>query len=264
MAVQRYPDRFRNVRLTQADGVVEATLHSDGGPIVFSQETYQDLVEAFTAIGDDRTTRAVILTGAGDGFITGADLGDPAVSGTPAGFDEYYWRCRRMQARFLEIEAPIIAALNGPVLLHTELALLSDVVLATESATFKDSGHLPNGIVPGDGANVVWSEVLGPVRAKYFFWTQQTIAAREALALGVVNEVLAPADLLPRARELARQIATLPPLTLRYTRSLLNHRIRRRMQEEVAYGMSLEGATVTDVFSRMTLQTNATASEQGA
>ena len=94
---------------------------------------------------------------------------------------------------------PVIAAVNGPALVHSEYILTCDIVLASETAVFQDMPHLNFRLVPGDGVHVLWPHVLGPVRGRYFLMTQQKIAAEEALRLGVVNEVL-PHDALMAAR----------------------------------------------------------------
>ncbi len=94
---------------------------------------------------------------------------------------------------------------------------------------------------PGDGVHVLWPHVLGPVRGRYFLATQQKIAADEALRLGVVNEVLTPDALMPRARALARQLAALPTLTLRYMRVATAQRLKELVVHEVGHGLALQG-----------------------
>ena len=106
----------------------------------------------------------------------------------------------------LDIEVPVIAAVNGPVNIHAEIAVLSDIVLAADHAAFADAPHFPNGLVPGDGVHVIWPYLLGRNRGRYFLLTGQRLSAQEALQLGVVSEVMPASRLLPRARELARQI----------------------------------------------------------
>ena len=71
----------------------------------------------------------------------------------------------------LDIKVPLIAAVNGPVRLHSEYILLADIVLATPSAVFQDKPHFEFGIVPGDGVNLLWPEVIGSVRGRYFILT---------------------------------------------------------------------------------------------
>jgi enoyl-CoA hydratase/carnithine racemase len=141
----------------------------------------------------------------------------------------------------LNIEVPIIAAVNGPALIHAELAVLCDIVLAVEHAEFQDAPHFPNGIVPGDGVHVIWPLVLGPNRGRYFLLTGQKLSAREAFKLGVVSEILPSERLLARAWELARQIVVRPSLSVRYARVAITQQLKKLMLENLGYGLALEG-----------------------
>jgi enoyl-CoA hydratase/carnithine racemase len=98
----------------------------------------------------------------------------------------------------------VIGAVNGQARIHAELAVLSDIVLAAETAIFPDAAHFPNGVVPGDGVHVAWPLLLGPNRGRYFLLTGEEISAQQALSLNFVAEVLPPGRLLPRARELGQ------------------------------------------------------------
>src|ERR1700759_77945 len=118
----------------------------------------------------------------------------------------------------LDIEAPMIAAVNGPVRLHSEYILLADIVLAAPSVVFQDKPHFEFGIVPGDGVHLLWQEAIGTIRGRYFILTRQELDAQTAEEWGAVNEIVAADKLLPRAREIAKGLAKLPPLTTRYAR----------------------------------------------
>lgn len=106
----------------------------------------------------------------------------------------------------------------------TELPLLADIVLAADTADFQDAIHFDRGVVPADGMHIVWLELLGTARGKYFLLTEQLLTARVAQQLGVVGEVVPPQQLLARAWELAEKMAQLHDLTLRYTRVALRRR----------------------------------------
>ena len=141
----------------------------------------------------------------------------------------------------LNIEVPIIAAVNGPALIHAELAVLCDIVLAVEHAEFQDAPHFPNGIVPGDGVHVIWPLVLGPNRGRYFLLTGQKLSAREAFKLGVVSESCHPSDCWRELWELARQIVVRPSLSVCYARVAITQQLKKLMLENLGYGLALEG-----------------------
>lgn len=242
-----YQNSFPNARLTRAaNGVIEVRLHSAGGTLIFDGHTHEQFVDLFHAIGSDPENRVVILTGSGDAFMEqirpdGFDFF------SPRGFDKIYREGKKVLMNILDIEVPMITALNGPVRLHSEYALLSDIILATPQTVFQDKPHFEFGIVPGDGVHVLWPEIIGSIRGRYFLLTRQELDARTAKSWGVVNEVIATDKLLARAHEIADGIAALPPLTSRYTRIALTQRLRRLIDEGVGYGLALEGISAADV-----------------
>jgi enoyl-CoA hydratase/carnithine racemase len=125
--------------------------------------------------------------------------------------------------------------------------MLADIVLASEDAVFQDSTHFPHGIVPGDGVQVVWPLIFGTNRGRYYLLTGKKITAQEGQELGLVAEVLPREKLLPRAWELAEDLAKRPLLTLRYSRLLFTEPIKRHMRDLLGYGMALEGLGFVDV-----------------
>lgn len=245
-----YRDSFPNARLTRDDaGVLEISLHTDGGKLAFNGHTHEQFVDLFHQVGADRENRVVILTGSGDAFM---DTIEPEGFDffSPVGYDKIWREGKKVLMNLLDIEVPMIAALNGPVLLHSEYVLLCDIVLATPQTVFQDKPHFDFGIVPGDGVNLLWPEVIGSVRARYFLLTRQILDAATAQDWGVVNEILPTDRLLPRAHEIARAISELPPLTSSYTRTVLTQKLRRTIEENIGYGLALEGISAADVARR--------------
>ena len=242
-----YRDGFPNARLNRSkSGVLEVALHTDGGTLVFNGHTHEQFVDLFHAIGSDPDNRVVILTGSGDAFMEtispeGFDFF------TPQGYDKIYREGRKVLMNILDIEAPLIAAVNGPARLHSEYILLADIVLATPSTVFQDNPHFEFGIVPGDGVHLLWQEVIGSVRGRYFILTRQELDADTAKAWGAINEIVPANELIPRAREIAEGLAKLPPLTTKYTRIALTQKLRRIIDEGVTLGLALEGISAADV-----------------
>jgi enoyl-CoA hydratase/carnithine racemase len=251
MVLDRYQFQYQNARLRRENGILEIALHTDGGPLIFDGHVHEALVGLFRDVGDDRDNHVVILTGTGASFC--ADIRPDGFDFfSPTGFDKVLREGTQTLEAILDIEVPVIAAINGPVLVHSEYALLCDIVLAAEHAVFQDMPHQAFGVVPGDGVHILWPEVIGEIRGRYFLLSGQQLTAREAREYGAVNEVLPAERLLPRAWELARQLTTQNPLTLRYTRMVLTQRFRRRLQEGITLGLALEGISAAEVARRQT------------
>lgn len=92
---------------------------------------------------------------------------------------------RKILVNILDIDVPMIAALNGPVLLHSQYVLLCDIVLATRDTVFQDMPHQAFGIAPDDGIHLLWPEIIGSIRGRHFILPQQKFAAEQAEQLGV-------------------------------------------------------------------------------
>ena len=240
-----YATKYRGIHFARSsDGVLEMTIHTRGGPAKWGtspQSLHAELGNAFLDVARDYENKVVILTGTGDSFITEMDMDDwfPETN-LGAMWARIHDEGLALLQNLLAIPVPMIAGVNGPALIHAELAVLCDIVLAASHAEFADLAHVPGGAVPGDGVHTVWPMLLGPNRGRYFLLTGERIGADEAKRLGVVGEVLAPEALLPRARELAGQLARLPATTLRHTRAVLVRHLRQRMQDELGFGLAHE------------------------
>jgi enoyl-CoA hydratase/carnithine racemase len=236
----QYSQAYEHARLERVDGICMIRLHSDDGPLVWGDSPHTELGYLFEDVGRDPDNRVVILTGTGDEFI--ARLDTSWVGGMdPAKWDKILQHGRRLLLNLLDIEVPVIAAINGPATVHAELGLLADIVLASENVTFRDAPHFRYGTVPGDGVHIVWPLLLGPNRGRYFLLTGQRLSSTEARDLGIVGEVLPSDELLDRAWALARDLARQPDMALRYARLCLTQSIKRMMVDDLGFGLALEG-----------------------
>src|SRR5207245_10375364 len=139
-------------------------LHSDGRWRRWGCLPDGDLREAFHDIGAVRENRVVILTGTGHEF-SGARA-TPETSSFAARpsierIDRIHWEGRHLLMNLLNIEVPVISAINGPAWRHSEIPLLCCLVLAAETAQFQDSAHFTSDVVPGDGMHIVYPLLLG-------------------------------------------------------------------------------------------------------
>lgn len=249
----QYSTSYPHIAFDRRDGVLEVTLHSDGGSLAFGVAVHEELGYAFADIANDVDNEVVILTGTGDNFC--ADFDTTGIEDvTPRVFDDLMYHGRRLIDNYLSIDVPVIAAVNGPVRFHSELAILADVVLAADTATFQDGSHFMNGVVPGDGHHPFWTHALGWNRGRYFLLTGQVLDAATAHAYGVVNEVLEPGALAPRAHELAREITRAPRLVRQYTRRLFTHELKRLSHQDLSMGFALEGIGQLDSWNADTLK----------
>ncbi len=241
-----YSQKYQSIRMERRSGILQITLHTNGNTLQWGAIPHAELPQAFRDIGSDYDNKVVILTGTGEGFSGPRATAAYRQNRTARQWDKTYWEGKHLWMNLLDIEVPIISAVNGPALRHAQIPLLSDIVLAAEEATFQDSAHFVNGLIPGDGVHIIFPLLMGLNRGRYFLLTGQTLSAREALELGLVAEVLPRERLLPRAWELAEQIAQQPPLVIRYSRVMLTQFLKSQMNDLLGYGLALEGLGAAD------------------
>ncbi|MET0238843.1 MAG: enoyl-CoA hydratase/isomerase family protein [Sphingobium sp.] len=244
MKLEDYATRYETIRFARTDeGVLEMTLHTRGGEAQWGtseRSLHRELGLAFADIARDPENKVVLLTGTGANFCVAVDREERAPEPTMgAMWERIYEEGVALIENLLAIPVPVIAAVNGPALIHAEIAVLSDIVLCAAHTEFADAAHMPHA-VPGDGVQAVWLMLLGPNRGRYFLLTNERIGAEEARRLGIVGEVLSADALLPRARDLAATLARLPARQLRHTRRIMVRDLRRRLRDELELGLAVE------------------------
>lgn len=241
-AFEDYSRRFRTIKMTRENGILQLTFHTDEGPLFWSRVSHSEFGEAFGDIARDPENKVVIMTGTGVEFSGPTPSATTRLqSATALEWDKTFRDAMQLTTGLLNMDSIVISCVNGPATRHPEIPLLADIVLAVEDSYFCDSGHFPNRAVPGDGVNFIFPMLLGLNRARYFLLTGQVLSTREARELGLVNEIVEREKLLPRAWELAEQLVTQNPLVLRYTRMLFTQQLKKMSMELLGYGLALEG-----------------------
>jgi enoyl-CoA hydratase/carnithine racemase len=246
-----YKDSYANYKFELSDeGILLMQCHTDGGPLHWEWSSHDAMADAFADVAGDREIKVVIHTGTGDTYNhswgrSGTESGAPLYNAYDdaegvAIMDEKSWYGRMLLENLLAVDVPMVAAINGPCSMHSEVPLLMDIVLASEDAWFQDLSHFPRGMVPGDGQHVVWEALVGPSRARYLLLMGYQLTAQEAREWGVVHEVLPKDRLLDRAWEIARHLAMRPPIATRNTRHLLVQNLKRAFLNELDHGLQAE------------------------
>jgi len=253
-----YFTAYRSLRMNRdPQGVLVAEFHTDSGPLTFTARDHTEFVDAFYRIGQDRANTVVIFTGAGGDFIAGIDFASFGNVVDPAVWSQVHDEGVQVLENLLNIRVPVIAAIEGRVDVHSEYALLADVIVAGEGATFNDLPHFAGGIVPGDGIFTAWSYRAGAGRAQGFLLNPKPLSARTAYEWGVVTEIVHDGAALGRARELAASYLRVPDVTRRNTRVHFTQPLKERIVHEVGYGPSLEGASAAALVKSMQTVTHA-------
>lgn len=212
----------------QRDGaIVTLTMHA---PEVRNALTGNSAVDEFVAacaqINADTSVRAVIITGGDTIFSSGGNVKamqryfDDALDATRI-VDEYRGGIQRLTRAVFGLEVPAVAAVGGPAIgAGCDLACMCDIRIASERATFAES-FVKVGIVPGDGGAWLLPRAVGMSRAAEMAFTGDAVDAREALAIGLVSQVVPPEQLMSAARGLAARIAANSGPALRMTKRLM-------------------------------------------
>ena len=194
---------------------------------ISERDVVEGLVAALGRLQADASVRVAILTGAGSSFSSGGDLRamqhalEDRARDPSATIAYYTGGIQRIPLAFEALDVPVIAAVNGPAMgAGADLACMCDMRIAAESARFAES-FVKIGIIPGDGGAWLLPRIVGWSKACEMAFTGDAISAQEALACGLVSQVVPDAGLLPAARRLAERIAVNPPQAVRATKRLL-------------------------------------------
>ena len=230
-----------NILVDVQDQVATITL-SNGKVNVLSTAVQDELGRVVAALGADGGVASVVLTGARRAFAAGVDIAEMAAM-TREQMDERVLVMHAVFTSLAELGKPVVAAVNGWALGGgCELALCADRRIASSTAVFGQP-EIKLGICPGAGGTQRLTALVGPSRAKDLIFTGRQVGAQEALAMGLVDEVVEPEELLPRAQAWAAQFAGGPAVAL----AAAKQAVAAAVDDQV--GLALEAGAFAALFS---------------
>jgi len=225
-----------------AEGVVLLRINRPEARNALNLEVRKLLAKHLADIGEDTTTRAVVLTGNEKSFAAGADIKEMADVGT---IEALQRGVHKLWCAIAGCPKPVIAAVNGYALGGgCELAMTCDIIVAGESARFGQP-EVKIGIIPGGGATQRLTRAVGKYKAMKAILVGDPISAKEAYEMGLASEVVPDAEVEGRAIDLARQIAALPPLAIQ----LAKEAVLAGMDAPMTSALALEVKSLQILFS---------------
>ena len=205
------------------DGVQTITLNQPAKFNALSSAMLQNLGEVLRSVERDDGVRALVLTGAGSAFSSGADLTEFTFGdGAPDAGEVLRRRYSPLVTRMHAMEKPVLAAINGVAAgAGLSLALACDVRFAADSARLVVA-FVRIGLVPDAGLMYFLPRLIGPAKTLELSWTGDPIGAREAYELGVVNKVLPDDQVLGHTQDLAARLAKGPRKTIALIKRAVN------------------------------------------
>jgi enoyl-CoA hydratase/carnithine racemase len=240
---------YEFLKVDIAERVATITINRPDSLNAVNNAVHHELEQIWVDVRADQDVNAIILTGAGRAFCAGGDVKGMA-AGSLAGATGKKGKGRgpiaaangrRLVENMLDVEQPIIGAINGDAVgLGATLALLCDITIVSEKARLADT-HVKVGIVAGDGGAVIWPLLIGPHRAKEFLMRGNFINGAEAGRIGMVNYAVAPEQVMTKAREMAQELADGPTWAIRWSKLAVNKWLKQQanliMDASLAYEM---------------------------
>jgi 2-(1,2-epoxy-1,2-dihydrophenyl)acetyl-CoA isomerase len=235
--------RYDTVNLYRRGAAAKVELNRPDRMNAWNAQLARDLLAALTSVGEDADVRAVLLTGAGRAFSSGADLKESQSPDEAGPHDLYSVLTQRYHPLILgvrEMPKPVVAAVNGAAAgIGLSLALACDLVIAAESAYFL-LAFVNIGLVPDGGSSLLVPSRVGFARAAEMAMLGERIAARLAQDWGLINQVWPDEELPARAAELVTRLADGPTRSYAGIKRQLNNWLYQRMGEQLEFEAKIQ------------------------
>jgi 2-(1,2-epoxy-1,2-dihydrophenyl)acetyl-CoA isomerase len=230
--------QLQTVNVYRSDGAATVELNRPQALNAWNAQLGADLLAALQMLAEDDSARAILITGAGRAFSSGADLkdisgGDATPEGRPDVYKTLTERYHPIMHAIREMPKPVIAAVNGPAVgIGCSLALCCDLIVAAQSAYFL-LAFVNIGLVPDGGSSLFVPTRVGMARATELSMLGERLGASDALEWGLINRVVPDADLQQESAALAARLAAGPTRSYAGTKRQLNNWLYSRMEEQL-------------------------------
>ncbi len=231
--------KYKCLKIERHEKVLGIKLNRPESLNAINSVLHGELSEIFADISRDKETFAVLLTGEGKAFSAGGDI--KGMDDTTRDWRQTSWEAKRIIESLLDVEQPIVAALNGAAVgLGATIGLFCDVIFASDKARIGDP-HVKVGITAGDGGAVIWPLLCGAARAKEMLMTGDLINAEEAHRMGLVNHVIPHDELMDTAMAFAQRLANGPAYAIRSTKVSVNKILKNTVNLVLDTSLAYEG-----------------------
>jgi enoyl-CoA hydratase len=250
---------YEFLKIEIAERVATVTINRPESRNAVNTALHHEFEQIWLDLAEDHDVNAILLTGAGDTFSIGGDAtgrfrGSPSKSKGRSGRRIFMADGRRVIENLLDVEQPIVAAINGDALgFAANVALLCDVTVASETAKLADT-HVALGAVAGDGGAVIWPLLIGPNRAKEFLMLGDSLTGADAARIGLVNYAVPASEVVPKARELAQRLADGPTWAIRWSKLAVNKWLKQQANLIMDAGLAYEAVTLMSKDHREALK----------
>ncbi|MET4236068.1 enoyl-CoA hydratase/carnithine racemase [Bradyrhizobium sp. i1.4.4] len=227
-----------SIVLEQREHIAVLTLNRPDKMNALTPKMRTCFCSALQQVQDNSEVRALVITGAGRGFCSGADMASRAIVGGPPEETDRRTVLKLVgdvTLAFENVNKPIIAAINGVAAgVGLSIALACDIRIAAANARFS-AIWVKRGLIADGGASLLLPLAVGMEKALELAFTGDIIDAQEAQRIGLVSRVVAPDELRPQAVELAAKIANGPPISIELVKKLMWERTRNRIREQLIF-----------------------------
>lgn len=238
--------RYETIILERKDGIGTLTLNRPEKLNAINRKMTEELNSAMIEIAKDTGVRALVVTGAGRGFCSGADVGDMAQAAAP--IENRYWTqmAHKIILGLTELEKPVIAKVNGVAVgIGCSLALSADIIIASENAKFSLI-FSRIGLIPDGGSLFHLPRLVGPAKAKELIFTARMVDAKEAERIGLISKAVSADELDNEVNMLAKQLAEGATAAFGIAKKIINKGLSMDLSSVLeceAFGQTIAGTT---------------------